>query len=164
MGGLWAVVAVAVFIVVGLIVAIKKSNRNVAEQAQSQPVKYTVGDKINSGSWIFCVTAVENTQELKGKWEKKTENNFVVVHIECKNISNSDNFLDGKDFVLRAGNSSYTLSSAARCLDDGLIFTGIIALGSGLSAKYTLVFETPIDVVRPLTLYVDRWGIPDIYL
>lgn len=146
------VIVVAVFI---WWVYKKLSAKNEFDQAPVQPTRYYIGDRLANEIRELTVTEVTNMREINGKWQEKTENNFVVVSIDYSNIGTTEDYIESSWFKLKIGEATYYISSATRCLENGL--NKIKSLGSGLSAKLVMVFETPLTSIgKEHILYIDN--------
>lgn len=68
---------------------VKPINAETKKQSTVQAKTYQVGSIVKAGNWEIIVEGSEDKKTLEGIWgNKTTENNYIIVKLKIKNISN----------------------------------------------------------------------------
>lgn len=116
-----------------------------------------IGEYVVSGDLQFKVLNVQNTKQILGSYGsvlKETENNYVIITMQIKNLGNSENTIYDDNFNLKNNNNSYEVNYDGIYLDNGFWLSEKI--GAGLTKTIKLLYETPTRTDSNIyILYVD---------
>lgn len=92
----WVILIVAFAIIIGSVIGGTSKSNSQNPSSNKEPTKDPettadyIGDKVTSGSVEFTVTNVYDTKLLGSSVVgEETQNNFIVIEIDAKNVGNS---------------------------------------------------------------------------
>ncbi len=106
---------------------------------------YNINEPINFGDLEFTVLSFEECKEYKGH---ETENKFVVITVNVKNIGKEPVAIDNNYFILVDDEDRIYETDATRDISivDDNYFSLVDSINPGLSKKGMISFEVPEDV------------------
>jgi hypothetical protein len=120
----------------------QKNNQESESKSEPEIVLYKIGDTGEIGNFAFTV---KDVIETKQNHDKKTENKYVIITVEAKNIVKKPEYVDSDHFVLldaqeRQYNSDNDILDWAK----DKFFT-LHEINPGLTFTAKVAFEVPDD-------------------
>lgn len=150
----WWFIALAIFIVVGIIGQLGGSGDNESKKTASAPEEkveekdYKIGDTIDMENFTIVANSKSKTKEITDEsgylsTEPNEGSSFYIVNITIKNKSNDPKTLSNNSFILKNGEKSY-VSTTDILSDDSITFD---TLNPDETKTGNIVFTVPDSVV-----------------
>lgn len=150
----WWFIALAIFIVVGIIGQLGGSGDNEPKKTASAPEEkveekdYKIGDTIDMENFTIVANSKSKTKEITDEsgylsTEPNEGSSFYIVNITIKNKSNDPKTLSNNSFILKNGEKSY-VSTTDILSDDSITFD---TLNPDETKTGNIVFTVPDSVV-----------------
>ena len=136
----WVIIGVVVVGTIGIVAGTSKTSSGTTNKTENKT--YGLNETVTVNDLVFKIESVYDTKQVGSQYVgESTENNFAVVTFEVKNLANSEKTVMSENFKYYRGSSVYEASSAGIYLDEG--FYVLKEIGSGLSKKFSVVYEIP---------------------
>lgn len=150
----WWFIALAIFIVVGIIGQLGGSGDNESKKTASAPEEkveekdFKIGDTIDMENFTIVANSKSKTKEITDEsgylsTEPNEGSSFYIVNITIKNKSNDPKTLSNNSFILKNGEKSY-VSTTDILSDDSITFD---TLNPDETKTGNIVFTVPDSVV-----------------
>lgn len=150
----WWFIALAIFIVVGIIGQLGGSGDNESKKTASAPEEkveekdYKIGDTIDMENFTIVANSKSKSKEITDEsgylsTEPNKGSSFYIVNITIKNKSNDPKTLSNNSFILKNGEKSY-ISTTDILSDDSITFD---TLNPDETKTGNIVFTVPDSVV-----------------
>lgn len=150
----WWFIALAIFIVVGIIGQLGGSGDNESKKTASAPKEkveekeFKIGDTIDMENFTIVANSKSKTKEITDEsgylsTEPNEGSSFYIVNITIKNKSNDPKTLSNNSFILKNGEKSY-VSTTDILSDDSITFD---TLNPDETKTGNIVFTVPDSVV-----------------
>ena len=150
----WWFIALAIFIVVGIIGQLGGSGDNESKKTASAPEEkveekdFKIGDTIDMENFTIVANSKSKSKEITDEsgylsTEPNEGSSFYIVNITIKNKSNDPKTLSNNSFILKNGEKSY-VSTTDILSDDSITFD---TLNPDETKTGNIVFTVPDSVV-----------------
>lgn len=150
----WWFIALAIFIVVGIIGQLGGSGDNKSKKTASAPEEkveekdFKIGDTIDMENFTIVANSKSKSKEITDEsgylsTEPNEGSSFYIVNITIKNKSNDPKTLSNNSFILKNGEKSY-ISTTDILSDDSITFD---TLNPDETKTGNIVFTVPDSVV-----------------
>lgn len=143
--------------------ATQSSNNNVIVQKKASKT-YNVGETVNIDGWQITVLGSEDRKNIGNEWQQKsTENNYIIVKLKIKNISNnpvsllttksqvssnSFSILTQSILQLRSGNKTYIADYELEDYVENEFDVFLDKINPNTTIVYNAVFETDLPTTE----------------